>query len=108
MPVTAPADRRFRRAHVKPSRRRSAARSWRWRVAAMGMAAVLVLYGGHRAVVIVKALNIFEVRRVQVRGNHRLSSGEVLGLLQDLRGRSIFDVDLDEWRRALLNSPCVS
>ena len=33
MPVTAPADKRYRRAHMKPARKRSGWRSWRWRVA---------------------------------------------------------------------------
>jgi cell division protein FtsQ len=43
-----------------------------------------------------------------VRGNHRLSNGEVLAMLESLRGRSVLSVDLGQWRRALLNSPWVA
>jgi cell division protein FtsQ len=108
MPVNAPADRRFRRSHVKPSRKRKGLTSPRWRsvftIAVLG----LVLYAGHRAVAVVAALEIFHVDRISVRGNHRLSSGEVLALVEGLRGRSVLAVDLDQWRQVLLNSPWVA
>lgn len=43
-----------------------------------------------------------------VHGNRRLSNGEVTALLYGLRGESIFAVNLDEWRRGVLNSPWVA
>ena len=109
MPVTAPADRRFRRAHMKPARKRArtcvaALARGRRRRSSSGLA----LYAGHRAVAVVAGLEMFHVDRINVRGNQRLSNGEVLALLQGLRGRSILAVDLAEWRRALLNSPWVA
>jgi cell division protein FtsQ len=107
MPVTAPADRRFRRAHLKPARKRAGLASRRWRavltVGLMGLA----LYAAHRAVAMTAALEIFHVDQINVRGNHRLSKGEVLVMLESLRGQSILAVDLADWRRALLNSPWV-
>jgi cell division protein FtsQ len=68
----------------------------------------LALYAGRRAVSIVADLEIFHVERINVRGNHRLSSGEVMSLVSDLRGQSILEIDLEEWRRALLDSPWVA
>src|SRR5690349_9023547 len=107
MPVTAPADRRFRRAHLKPARKRSGLASRRWRtvltVGLMGLA----LYAAHRAIGMAAALEIFHVDQINVRGNHRLSKGVVLVMLEPLRGQSILAVDLADWRRALLNSPWV-
>jgi cell division protein FtsQ len=108
MPVTAPADKRFRRAHMKPARRRSGWQSWRWRLALTLTAAALTFYTANRLVTIIEGLDVFHVDRIEVRGNQRLSNGEVLALLQGLRGQSILSVDLEEWRRALLRSPWVA
>lgn len=108
MAVAAPADKRFRRAQVKPSRRRSRLPSWKWRAVAAACLLGLAVYAGHRAIAVVVGLEVFHVERINVRGNHRLSKGEVLALVDGLRGRSILEVDLDEWRRALLNSPWVA
>ena len=68
----------------------------------------LAVYAGYRAVTIVAELEVFHVDRINVQGNHRLSNGEVLAMLQDLRGRSVLAVDLAEWRRALMSSPWVA
>jgi cell division septal protein FtsQ len=108
MPVTAPADRRFRRAHLKPGRKRAGFTSQRWRAAIVVVVVGLALYAGHRAVAVVARLEMFHIDHINVRGNQRLSNGEVLAMLQNLRGRSVLAVDLSEWRRALLNSPWVA
>jgi cell division protein FtsQ len=108
MPVTAPADRRFRRAHMKPARKRGALTSGRLRSVVAVIVVGLAVYAGYRAVTIVAGLEIFHVDRINVRGNHRLSSGEVLAMLQDLRGRSVLAVDLEECRRSLMSSPWVA
>jgi cell division septal protein FtsQ len=67
----------------------------------------LALYAGHRAIAVVAALEMFRVDQINVRGNHRLSKGEVLAMLHSLRGRSVLAVDLADWRQALLSSPWV-
>jgi cell division protein FtsQ len=108
MRVTAPADRRFKRAHLKPSRKRGAFTSRRLHTAVAGIVIVLAAYAAYRAVAIVAGLDIFRVDQIHVRGNHRLSSGEVLAMLENLRGRSVLTVDLAEWRRALMSSPWVA
>jgi cell division protein FtsQ len=108
MPVTAPADKRFRRAHMKPARKRSGWKAWRWRMAVTIGAAALTFYTTHRLVTVVQGLDAFQVDRIVVRGNQRLSNGEVLALLQGLRGQSILTIDLEEWRQVLLKSPWVA
>jgi cell division protein FtsQ len=108
MTVTAPADRRFRRAHLKPASKRARLTARHWRAAVVTLAAGLALYGGHRAVAVVAGLEMFRVDHINIRGHQRLSNGEVLAMLQDLRGRSVLAVDLGEWRRALLSSPWVA
>ena len=108
MPVTAPADRRFRRAHLKPARKRAGLTGRRLRAVVAVCVVGLALYAGQRVLAIAAGLEIFHIDAINVRGNHWLSKGEVLAMLQDLRGRSILAVDLNDWRRALLNSPWVA
>jgi cell division protein FtsQ len=48
-----------------------------------------------------------DVAHVTVQGNERLSTGEVLSLLDGLRGRNILAVDLAEWQQRLLASTWV-
>ena len=105
--VAAPADRRFRRAHVKPARRK---RDWRALVKPLlryGVAALVVGYGVYRASSVAAYAHILQVDRIVVRGNDRLSKGEVLAVLHGLRGESLMWTDLDQWRRRLLASPWV-
>jgi len=105
--VAAPADRRFRRAHVKPSRKR-----WHWRALVKPLLgyATLVLtvgYGVHRALRVAAEARVLQVDRIIVRGNERLSKGEVLAVLNGLRGQNLVWTDLDRWRKRLLASPWV-
>jgi cell division protein FtsQ len=105
--VAAPADRRFRRAHVKPGRKRL-----HWRTLAkplIGYAALVLTlgYGVHRASSIAAHAHVLQVDRIVVRGNERLSKGEVLAVLNGLRGESLVGTDLDRWRTRLLASPWV-
>jgi cell division septal protein FtsQ len=105
--VAAPADRRFRRAHVKPSRTR---RRWASRVKPLlqyGLGAVVVAYGLYRGSTSAAYAHILRVDRIVVRGNERLSQGEVLAVLSGLRGESLIWTDLDRWRQRLLASPWV-
>jgi cell division protein FtsQ len=108
MAVSAPSDRRFRRAHVQPARRRG----WRaiaWK-AALRRAVVLglVLYGAYRAADLALSADALTVSRLSVSGNARLSRGEVLSLLDGLQGQNMIAVDLDAWRLKLLASPWVA
>jgi cell division septal protein FtsQ len=102
--VAAPADRRFRRAHVKPSRKR-----WQWRalfkpLAGYTVLALVLAVGVQRATRDAAAAHVLEVDRIIVRGNERLSKGEVLAVLNGLRGENVLWTDLDVWRRRLMAS----
>ena len=104
--VAAPADWRFRRAHVKPARKR---RNWR-RLATLlvrfGLIAALV-YGAYRGTNVAVHARVLQIDRVVVGGNERLSRGEVLAMLSGLRGESLMWIDLRAWRRRLMASPWV-
>lgn len=105
--VAAPADRRFRRSHVKPARRK---RDWRSAVRPVLKYTVLAValgYAAYRASSIAADARVLQVDRIDVVGNERLSKGEVLAVLNGLRGQNIVWTDLDAWRRRLLTSPWV-
>ena len=102
--VAAPADRRFRRAHVRPARHR---RTWRSFAtpATVSLVVVTIL-----ATVVLRGVahsGVFRVDRIVVHGNERLSKGEVMAMLEGLRGESLFGTDLDVWRHRLMASPWV-
>ena len=105
--VAAPADRRFRRAHVKPARTR---RRWAGRIKPLvrwALAAAVLGYGLYVGSSSVAHAHVLRVDRILVRGNERLSQGEVLAVLSGLRGESLVWTDLDRWRQRLLASPWV-
>jgi cell division septal protein FtsQ len=106
MRVAAPADKRFRRAHVRPPRRRH---SWARAVGLVRSAAALVLFvaGGYLLQQQVAQAGALHVDRIAVRGNQRLSTGEVLVLLEGLRGQHLLGLDLERWRRRVMSSPWV-
>jgi cell division protein FtsQ len=108
MPVTAPADKRFRRAYLKPARRRTGWMSGRWRAVAAAMGAGLALVAAPRVAAALVDLRIFQVEQIVIHGTRRLSNGEVLSLLEGLRGESLLSADLEKWRRRLLTSPWVA
>jgi cell division protein FtsQ len=105
--VAAPADRRFRRAHVKPARRRYGRAGWVRQAAQLVAVAVLVAIGCYRATAAAVHAHMLQVDRIVVYGNQRLSQGEVLAVLSGLRGESLLLTDLDRWRLRLLASPWV-
>src|SRR3712207_941897 len=107
MGVPAPADRRFKRAQLKPGRKRSGWRSWRIRVALAAAIVVVAGYGANRLFTLLYTVDVLNVSRITVRGNHRLSSGEVLAMLDGLRGQNILAADLEAWRTELMRSPWV-
>jgi len=106
--VAAPSDRRFRRAHLKPSRKRG-----RWHAFVKplaGYAALIGLagYATYRLSVVAAGAHMLRVDAIVIHGNERLSNGEVLAILGGLRGENLVSTDLDRWRRRLLTSPWVS
>lgn len=108
MPVSAPSDRRFRRAHVTPARKqRFFGLSW----SKAGRATVLLafaLYVGYRATRDLLNAEALTITRITVNGNSRLSKGEVVALLDGIRGANMLTVDIESWRQKLLASPWVA
>jgi cell division protein FtsQ len=100
------ADKRFRRAHVKPGRRRS----WRRLVRPLLLYTLVaggLAFGCYRVSIVAAQAHVLQVDRIVVRGNERLSKGEVLAVLSGLRGESLVWTNLDAWRARLLASPWV-
>jgi cell division protein FtsQ len=106
MAVSAPTDRRFRRAHVSPSRRRRLGVSGR-KLAIVSLVvgvAGLLLYRGATALLTTDALTI---TRITVSGSTGLSNRDVLSRLDGLRGQHMLSADLETWRQRVLESPWV-
>lgn len=108
MSVRAPTERNFRRARVKPTRRKAARRWFSWRLVRVTGASALAIYTCYRAAHLVVSADRLQVRRIEVRGNVRLSSGEIQALVDGLRGTNILTADLTEYRRRLTESPWVA
>jgi cell division protein FtsQ len=105
--VAAPADKRFRRAKARPARKRKVDLRHAWLLTRVVSVLALAIYGGWRGTALVLRAPALQISRIAVHGNHRLSNGEVLALVDGLRGRNILTVGLAEWQRRLLSSPWV-
>ena len=105
MTIKVPSDRRFRRIQQpKRARRRSSLRSnWMrglWKV----LSTLLLIYVAYVGVQILSRSSIFKINEVVLLGNKRLSSGEIMILLEDLKGESLPFIDLSVWRQRLETS----
>lgn len=98
-------DRRFRRAEASPVRRRRGRTLWIIARAVVIVAAVIALsaWGGQRLM----ASDMFVVRDITVRGNERLSTGQVEMLLAGIRNENVFLVDFEHYRRQVMDSSWV-
>jgi len=105
--VAAPSDRRFRRAHLKPSRKRGRWQAFVKPLAGYAVLVALVGYATYRASSVAAGARVLQVDAIVVHGNERLSNGEVNAILNGLRGENIVSTDLDRWRRRLMASPWV-
>ena len=83
----------------------AAAAVWVAARAAIGLA--VVAYAAWRGAALVASAGSLRVAHVTVFGNQRLSTGEVLSLLDGLRGRHILGIDLGEWQQRLQSSAWV-
>jgi cell division protein FtsQ len=110
--VKAPTEKNFRRAKVRPGSKKTSAsgrlRIISWRLGRWALAALVVAYAGYRATNLVLHASGLQVRKIVVRGNVRISSGEVQTMVEGLRGSSILTADLDRYRRLLKGSPWIA
>jgi cell division protein FtsQ len=109
MTVRAATEKNFRRARVKPTKRKARGRAWlSWRAARIAVGGLLAVYTAYRAFDLVLSAAALQVKRIAVHGNVRLSAGEVQALVDGLRGTNILTADLASYRRRLLDSPWVA
>jgi len=105
--VAVAADKRFRRAHVKPGRRR---RHWRAVVVPLARYALIgaaIAYGMYQASGIAAQAHALRIEKISIRGNERLSKAEVARSLDGMVGQSLVWTNLDHWREQLLKSPWI-
>ncbi len=93
-------DKRFHRAHLKPDRRRQGGSHLKtvFRIIALAVMAFGCSYWLFETV---RKASFFSIETITVKGNNRLSAGEVVTLVESLNGQNIFLADLDETRRHL-------
>ena len=104
--VAAPSDKRFRRAHVSPARKRwKPSRTTLIRVAVAVVVGVFCVY---QSVAFVFTTGALKVARITVEGNQRMSRGEVISRLDGLEGAHMLTVDLETWREKLRGAPWVA
>ena len=108
MSVKAPADKNFRRAKVKPGKKAAGRRWLSWHALRVVVPALLAVYATYRVFDLVVSASMLQVKKIAVRGNVRLSAGEVQALVENLRGTSILTADLASVRERLLTSPWVA
>jgi cell division protein FtsQ len=107
MPVAAPADKRFRRAHVSPARKTTLRGGWR-RLVRIAVVCALLVGVAYVLTVNVLSAESLTISKISVSGNARMSRGEVVALLEGLRGANMVTADLESWRTKLLHSPWVA
>ncbi len=108
MSVKALTEKNFRRARVKPGKRRSSKRRLSWRAVRIVVVLALAGYSVYRAFDLVLSASALQVQHITVQGNVRVSAGEVRALADGIRGKSILTADLPAYRRRLLQSPWVA
>jgi len=106
-PVAISADKRFHRAHVKPSRKRSRLRAISVPLVKGGLIAAFLVLLIYRGGAVLAEAPVLKIDHIVVSGNHRLATADVLALLGGLRGENIVLSDLDAWREHLVTSPWV-
>jgi cell division protein FtsQ len=106
-PVAVPADKRFRRAHVKPGRRRNYWRAVAIPAARYALIGVVVAYGMYHVSGIAAQAHALRIEKISIRGNERISKAEVAQALDGMIGQSLVWTNLDHWREQLLKSPWI-
>jgi cell division protein FtsQ len=106
-PVAISADKRFHRAHVKPSRKRSRLRTISVPLVKGGLIAAFIVLLIYRGGALLAEAPLLKIDHIVVSGNHRLATPDVLSILGGLRGENIVLSDLAAWREHLVTSPWV-
>lgn len=107
MSVSAPADKRFRRPSVRPAQHRRWTLSIRWRAVRTLAVLLLAVGAGYLGTNLLLQAGAFRINRITVRGNSRLSTGEVLALMSDLKNQNVWTARLALHQAELEESPWV-
>ena len=109
MAVSAPTDKRFRRAHASPARRRRLFDFSTRQVVQAALFTGVVAYGGYRGVNLLLTNEALAIGpgHIRLSGNTALSKDDVLSRLEGLHGLNTMTVGLEEWRQRVLESPWV-
>jgi cell division septal protein FtsQ len=107
MAVPAPTDKRFRRAHASPARRRRPFDLSSRQVAYAAVFIAVVAYGGYRGVDLVLRSKALAITDITFSGDTALSGDDVRSRLEGLYGLNTMTVNLEEWRLNVLESPWV-
>ncbi len=100
MGVQTRTDKRFRRIHVRPTRRRRSSAARRWLGGRFPLVAAALL-GVWLAPGLLMTAPYLRIDTISVRGNQRVSNGEVLALVGELRGQNLLMADLHAYRDRL-------
>jgi cell division protein FtsQ len=106
-PVAAPSDRRFRRARLKPARRRGRLKALIWPAIKYPAIGIALIYAGYRSGDAILQRQALDIDHIVVDGNDRLSADEVMDTLDGMRGENIVWTDLSAWRQRLFAHPWV-
>jgi cell division protein FtsQ len=105
--VAMPADRRFHRADGSAGRRRRygrlTTRLVRWGVVTLVAAGICAWLG-----TLVLHSELLRIRRLVVRGNAHLSTGDIESILDGIHRENLLQADLPAYRQRLLDSPWVA
>ena len=108
MSVTVPSDRRFRRSQVHATRRRHLRARPILRVARALVVLAVLVGAGYWAGIAATETAWLTVRHISVHGNQRVHQGEVIGLLDGLKGTNLLTADLERWRARLFASAWIA
>ena len=108
MTVTVPSDKHFRRSRIHATRRSHLRAKPVVRVIRAVLGLCVLAAGGYVAAQAAVDMPGLRVRHIIVHGNQRVSTAEVLNLLEGLNGDSLMTTDLDRWRARLFASPWVA
>ena len=106
-PVAVSADRRFHRAHVKPTRRRAVWRTVLVSTVKYGIVLGVLLFGAVKVRAFVSTSPTLRIESIEPSGNQRVPAEAVRTMLEGLRGENILFADLEGWRSRLLESPWI-
>ena len=106
--IHAPADKRFRRAQVRPAAKRGGRMGISWAAARVTVIAAIVTVAAFAGVRVALETPQLRVRNIGIRGAEKLSAGELEALVDGLRGDHVLTANLDAYRARLMQSPWVA